>query len=147
MIPPGSGFGAPVVFGNVIGRFLSVRTARYAKACASIDWEDQPTASAVSTVADLRRSVNIRIRVGLRAPPPATIQARGGLGSNRTIRATLAAVKADSVAAPSATEKSGKPMLARAKALRSSDFGQGLSKNGSVSTRATKPSSTHPLAA
>src|SRR5437764_4697375 len=74
--PPVIGRGTPVVVGKLIGRPRSVRTARKAKACASMASADQPAASAVPAVAGLSRSVSIRIRVGLRAPPPATIQHR-----------------------------------------------------------------------
>ena len=77
----------------------------------------------------------MRMSVGLRAPPPATIQARGAAGKCGTMRATDAAVSADNVAAPSTTEKSGRPILAKAKALRSSDFGYGRAKKPSSSTR------------
>lgn len=41
--PPVIGCGAPVVPGNVIGRPLRQRTARNAKACASIASDDHPT--------------------------------------------------------------------------------------------------------
>ena len=94
-MPPAIAADAPVVSGNVIGSALRVRIARYANACASIDCDDQPTASAVSTVADARRAASIFIKVGLRAPPPATIHAFGGTGSRDTTRATDAAVSAD----------------------------------------------------
>jgi hypothetical protein len=43
----------------------------------------------------------MRIKVGLRVPPPATIHAAGGRGSKVIAWATAAAVMAVSVAAPS----------------------------------------------
>ena len=43
----------------------------------------------------------MRIRVGLRMPPPATIHRAGGRGNMVMARATAAAVIAVSVAAPS----------------------------------------------
>src|SRR5690242_2983167 len=69
--PPVIGRGAPLVLGNVIGRRFTVRAARNANACASSASRDQPTLSAVSTVAGARRSASIRIKVGLNEPPPA----------------------------------------------------------------------------
>ena len=83
--------------------------------------------------------------VRLRAPPPQTIQLRGRRGSSGTIRAIAAAVKAVSVAAPSAGGTS--PSFSAAKSLRSSDFGGGTAKNGSSRARAIQASSALPSAA
>src|SRR5438105_3206496 len=122
------GCGAPVVPGKAIGKSFNARTARYAKAWASMASVDQPTASADLTLAGARRSRSIRISVGLRAPPPATTHERGGRGKFGTKPAIAAAVNAVSVAAPSAVEPAGRSRPANA--LRSSDFGGAAAKNG-----------------
>lgn len=87
MMPPGMGRATPVVLGKASGSPLSA------------------TASGVSTGVGLSRSASMRIRVGLRALPPATIQLFGGAGRCSTMRLTEAAVSTDSVAGPSAVEK------------------------------------------
>src|SRR5262249_12303137 len=143
-MPPVSGRGAPVVVGKVSGKPLRSGTARHAEACASSAAAGKPTARAVSTCAGARRSANIRIKVGLRVPPPATIHATGGRGNTVVAWATAAAVMAVSVAAPSCVL-----LLARwpssvtqwRNALRSSDLGGGVAKKGCLSTRATAASS------
>src|SRR3954471_18240181 len=126
--PPVIGIGTPVVAGYDSGRPFRPRAAKKPKACASMASEAQPTVSAASTVADPTRSRSIWSMVRLRAPPPQTIQLRGLRGSSGTMRAMAAAVKAVSVAAPSAGCTS--PNFSTAKSLRSSDFGGGLAKNG-----------------
>src|SRR6185369_2504296 len=100
--PPVIGIGTPVVVGYDSGRPFRPRAARKPKACASMASEAQPTVSAASTAADPTRSRSIWSMVRLRAPPPQTIQLRGRRGSNGMTRAIADAVKAVSVAAPSA---------------------------------------------
>src|SRR3954467_15413246 len=100
--PPVIGIGTPVVAGYDSGRPFMPRAARKPKACASMASEAQPTVSAASTVADPTRSRSIRSMVRLRAPPPQMIQLRGRRGSNGMTLAIADAVKAVSVAAPSA---------------------------------------------
>jgi hypothetical protein len=79
----------------------------------------------------------MRISVGLRAPPPETIQVFGARGKSGTMRAIEAAVSAVSVAAPSsALQLSNVSPTQVRKSLRSSDFGGGLAKNGCARKRA-----------
>ena len=98
------GFSTPVVIGKVIGRFFKLRTARYAKAWASIASLDQPKVSA-KTIPHGRRSASSRIKVLLRAPPPHTIATEGLDGKNGSTPARLAAVNAVSVAAASSVAR------------------------------------------
>ena len=96
------------------------------------------------------RCASIRIRVGLRVPPPATSQPAGARGNTLVACATAAAVIAVSVATPSSVLLlASRPSSTThwRKALRSSDLGGGLAKNGCASTRATASSSTLPAAA
>ena len=149
--PPVIGRGTPVVVGNVSGRPLSERTARNAKACASSASADQPTSIGGLDAPRARaRSASIRISVGLRAPPPATIQrcgARGRIATHARDRrggerrqrrgAVLGALLVKPACAATHSRKS----------LRSSDFGGGCAKNGCASSRAIAASSTRPAAA
>src|SRR5215831_9885896 len=92
----------------------------------------------------------MRIKVGLRVPPPATIHAAGGRGSKLVARATDAAVTAVSVAAPSCVLLlASRPSSATqwGKAFRSGDLGRGLAKEGCRHTPATGALSTLPAAA
>ena len=72
----------PVVPGKVIASPRTLRTARYAKASASIASADQPRSPAVQTAQGSRR--NSRIKVGLCAPPPQTISIAGCEGNRRS---------------------------------------------------------------
>src|ERR1051326_8399506 len=144
-IPPSIGRGAPVVPGKVIGRPVSARTARNANACASIASDAQPRVCAVFTVAGLSPLPSMRMRVALRAPPPAMIHVRGARGNSGTTAATAAAVNAVNVAAPSASENPAASRLA--KAWRSSDLGGGAEKNGCASAAVSQASSIRPCAA
>ena len=80
------------------------------------------------------RSRSIRSMVRLRAPPPATIQLCGAFGSSGTIRAIAAAVKAVSVAAPSAGAIS--PQLQRGKIVAVERFWRRQRKERHAAARA-----------
>ena len=127
-----------MVGGNVIGKPFSVRTARKAKACAS---------SASRRPADRIGGLDRRRREPL-APACAS---RSDCARRRRRRSRLAAAPADAArrarplrrSAPTAsrrrpaTEKSGRPILANAKALRSSDFG-GIARRTDAPARARR---------
>ena len=97
------GLGAPVVFGQDIGRSRNVRAARNANASASIESPRQPTCSALIN-SHGTNSFNIDIKVGLWRPPPHAIRRFGITGIWSKLLATAFAVNAVKVAAPSSSD-------------------------------------------
>ena len=122
--------------GKLIGSPAATRAARKPKHCASSASPSQPTASTGSTGTP-SASRSAAMIAGLCRPPPVTSQRRGGAGSGA--QRDRPAVKATSVAAPSAGDSASRPLAASAaaKSSRSSDFGAGRAKYGWPSSAAS----------
>ena len=97
--------------------------------------DDQPSASAASTVAGCEPLAQHPQHGEITGAAAGNDPALRLLRQSGTIRAMASAVRAVSVAAPSAGDISRN--LSEAKSLRSSDFGGGSAKNGCCSARAT----------
>ena len=103
IFPPVIGCGTPVVPGKESGRPYRLRTARKPKHCASSALPSQPTASTGSTGTAKAFASPAMIERFWR-PPPQTSTREGAAGMGAP--AMAATVKAVSVAAPSAAERS-----------------------------------------
>lgn len=140
-MPPVIGAATPVVVGKVSGNPKPERTARNAKASASMLSAEIPRAFADTTMPESILP-SAAMRAELRLPPPATIHEPGCSGMNCAERLSAFAVNSVNVAAPSATLNSFRQ--SSRKAFLSRVFGGSLEKKGLERRMSRQASLTHP---